>query len=331
MRLTPVLLGGHEFSMPAITLGSVHFGTKISKETAFSLMDYYAEQGGNWLDTARVYCVELIPAEERRPFYRDSEEIIGAWVRERKCRDKVTIITKGAHWSLQTGQKRVSTQAIRHDIELSLRKLEMDSTDIYFLHNDDETVSVEEIMPVMHEIVKSGKALVIGASNWRIQRIMEANAFAEKNSLTPFSISQVKWSYAVPTPAYPKPSIDMESDDSQYEGYCAARMPIMAYSSQARAFFIKAAQSLEPQTLGSAAGFLCEENIRRAEAVMRLQEETGLSVSSASLAYLWSRKVPVTALVGCATLEQLRSSMEDCAYIPDDHAAKLLDAARFRQ
>jgi len=307
-------LNGHNFKMPAITIGTVRFGNLVSIEESFAQLDYYYKKGGNWIDTARVYGVELIPKQDRKPEYVDSEEAIGAWVRKRNLRDKITIVTKGAHWCLETKQKRVSAQAIRDDFALSLQKLDTNYVDIYLLHNDDEIVPVSEIMPVMHELIKSGKARAIGASNWRVQRIIEANDYAAENDLTPFSISQVKWSYAITTENQPKPTIDMHRDKTQYEGYKAIGMPIMAYSSQAGGFFLKAAQDgFSADTLeGGAARFLCDENIRRAEIVKELMTQKNISASAASLGYLWSRGLPVTALVGCSTLKHLKVSLDIC-------------------
>ena len=323
MRYTPITLNGQAFSMPAITLGTVRFGNIVDRETAFAQMDYYYAQGGTWIDTARVYCVQLIPPGDRRPEYIDSEEAIGQWLKARGLRDKITLVTKGAHWSLETREKRVSPDAIRYDMALSLQKLGVDSVDIYFLHNDDETVPVSDIMPVLHQLVTAGRARAVGASNWRAQRIAQANAYAREHGLTPFSISQVKWSYAQSTDKQAKPTIDMHADASQYQGLLEMQMPVMAYSSQANGFFLKtAALGFDAGDIGpGAASFLTEENIRRANIVKDIAQKQGVPVSAASLGYLWSRQVPVTALVGCSTLEHLQSSLEGCDWLPPDPQA----------
>jgi len=305
---------GRHFNMPAITIGTVGFGTRVSREESFAQLDYYFAQGGTWIDTARVYGVGLLT--EVLPHHKDSEETIGDWVRERDIRDKVTIVTKGAHWDLATKVKRVSPDAIRADIATSLQKLNMDYIDIYFLHNDDESVPVSEIMPVLHEIIQSGKARIIGASNWRVQRIQEANEYAQAHDLTPFSISQIKWSYGIPPT---KPTVDMYEDQTQYEGYKKLNMPIMAYSAQAAGFFIKTAKlGFDAEALGNTAAFLSEENNRRAEIVKKIMTDKNISASAASLGYLWSREVPVTALIGCSTMEHLRTSLHGCEYFPED-------------
>ena len=328
MRYTPIKLNGHAFQMPAITLGSVFFGTNVPEKSAFEIMDAYYEAGGTWLDTARVYCTELIDLAKRLPDFSDSEEVIGRWIASRNMRNKVTVITKGAHWSLATKEKRVTPDAIRHDVDLSLKKLGVEQIDIYFLHNDDPTVPVEVIMPVLDELVKKGKARVVGCSNWKIGRVQEANAFAKANGLTPFSISQVKWSYAAPTEEAAAGSVNMEGDAEEYVGYQQMKMPIMAYSSQARGFFIKAARGgFDKDNLGSAAKFLSEKNEQRANTVLKIAREEHISPSAAAFAYLWSRAVPITALVGPSGIAQLRESLLDCDYLPTAEIKALLEKA----
>jgi aryl-alcohol dehydrogenase-like predicted oxidoreductase len=303
----------------------VFFGTKAPEAEAFKIMDAYVEAGGNWIDTARVYCTALIPPEQHKPGFLDSEETIGRWLKQRGNRDKMTVITKGAHWSLETKELRVKPDCIRHDIDVSLKNLGVEQADIYFLHNDDPSVPVEEIMPVMDELKRQGKIKIAGCSNWKIGRIKEANAFAEANGLTPFAISQVKWSYAAHTAEAPAGSVDI---DAEYAEYKKMGLPVMAYSSQARGFFIKAAKAgLTAESLGSAAKFVSPQNERRAAAVLELAKQEGISPAAAAFAYLWTRDIPVTALVGPDRADQLAGSLENRDYIPTAQAKAMLEAA----
>ena len=76
-------------------------------------------------------------------------------------------------------------------MENSLRFLQTDYVDIYFLHRDDEDQPVEVIMPILDKLVREGKTRYIGASNWTVARINEANAFARENGMAEFSMSQI--------------------------------------------------------------------------------------------------------------------------------------------
>ena len=325
MRYSEIKGSKHVFQMPSITLGSVFFGTKVPENTAFSILDAYYEKGGNWLDTARVYGTELISEEERKLDFSDSEEVIGRWIKSRNIRDKITLVTKGAHGSLKTGEKRVNPDGIYEDMETSLQKLGLDSVDIYFLHKDDPTVSVKEIMPAMHALIQSGKTKEIGCSNWTLERFTKANEFAVENGLTPFSISQVKWSYAVPFSKISNGDVDMGQTPEEYERYREMNMPVMAYSSQARGFFLKAARANpDEKSMGKAAVFLSEQNKKRAEIVKKIAETEKISISAAAFSYLWSKEIPVTALIGPSSVAHLLDSMEDCDYVPTETVKQLL-------
>ena len=329
MRFTDIVLNGQKFQMPAISLGTVWFGSKTTKEMSFSLMDTYEGLGGNWIDTARQYGPAVFPKHELKDKY-DSEEVVGDWMKSRGNRNSITLITKGANADARTGEKRrLTPQAIRSDIEESLKLLKTSWTDIYFVHTDDESVPVEQVMPVLHELVQSGKTRVIGASNWRVSRIEAANRFAMENGLTPFSLSQVRWSYALPCFDNRERAFDMELDPTQYEWYKREKMPIMAYSSQARGFFLKTAENgFEPENIGRSASYLNDENVNRAKAVHALAKRLGISTSAAALSYLWGKEIPVTALCTGNTPENVRKTLEDCDFYPSKSDIEELENAR---
>ena len=330
MRHTNISISGRTIAMPSVSLGTVWFGTKMDKKVGRSQLDYYLEMGGTWLDTARVYGLEIFNPENTLPHYEDSEAVVGQWLRDSGARDHVTLITKGGHRRTTLGNKsNLHESVIRQDIERSLRTLGVDFVDIYFLHSDDENIPVAEVMPVLHELVQSGKTRTLGASNWSAERIIEANAFAVANGLTPFGITQVRWSYAIPPESSINGRRDIETDASQYKIYRGLNFPIMAYSSQSKGFFIKTASNgFSPESLGRAVEFLSEENIARAKTIHRLAAEEGVAASAMAFAYLWGKETPVTAMVGCQCLEDLKVSLTDCDYIPSERVIAALEASQ---
>ena len=94
MRYIKLFPQGQEVS--TLCLGTAGFGTRTPKEEAFKQMDVFFEKGGNFFDTARVYA-DWLPEG-----HGASEKTVGAWIKERKCRDKALISTKGAHPDLKT-------------------------------------------------------------------------------------------------------------------------------------------------------------------------------------------------------------------------------------
>ena len=128
-----------------VALGTDVYGTALETDKAIELLDEYTFLGGNVIDTASVYGGEDDNV---------SEKTIGKWMREKKNRQKLFISTKGAHPKVATMNiSRLSKAEIEHDINLSLRNLSTDYIDIYWLHRDDESLCVDEIMDTLAGLV----------------------------------------------------------------------------------------------------------------------------------------------------------------------------------
>ncbi|MBO5041947.1 MAG: aldo/keto reductase [Clostridia bacterium] len=283
-----------------LSLGTAPFGTTIPRETAFRLLDAYIDAGGNLLDTAAVYGFGV------------SEQTIGAWMASRGARDRVLISTKGAHPAIPSWEKRITEADIRADMEASLRNLNTSCVDIYFLHRDDEALPVSEIMPVLDRLVREGKTRYIGASNWTVARINAANAFARAEGLTEFSVSQIMWNAACINRdgLYDQTLVAM--DGTEYAGYAENRMPVMAYTSQAQGLF-SFIQKGGYDSLSDAmkATYLNDTTRRRAEIILSVAAETGISPTALSLAYLlYDHRVEALPILGISKVERLTEAAE---------------------
>ena len=259
MKFMDVKSTGCTLKLSKIAKGADHFGVTIPKERAFALMDRYLELGGNVIDTARLY-------GRARPFdaeFAHSEPIVGEWLRTRRNRDQVILVTKGAHPVIEDiSKRRVNPECIADDLEMSLKALGVDYVDIYFLHRDDPEKPVSEIMDALDEHVKAGKIRAIGASNWTCARIDEANAYARAHGKTPFAISQIQWCAAYVKPnAWPDPTI-VSMNETEYAGYIKNGLPVMAFSPQANGYFSKLIAG-EPLKQKYMERYDCPENRRR--------------------------------------------------------------------
>ncbi|MBQ7317073.1 MAG: aldo/keto reductase [Clostridia bacterium] len=283
-----------------LSLGTAPFGTTIPRETAFRILDAYIDAGGNLLDTAAVYGFGV------------SEQTIGAWMASRGARDRVLISTKGAHPAIPSWEKRITEADIRADMEDSLRNLGTDHVDLYFLHRDDEALPVSEIMPILDRLVREGKTRYIGASNWTVARINAANAFARAEGLTEFSVSQIMWNAACINRdgLYDQTLVAM--DGTEYAGYAENRMPVMAYTSQAQGLF-SFIQKGGYDSLSDAmkATYLNDTTRRRAEIILSVAAETGISPTALSLAYLlYDHRVEALPILGISKVERLTEAAE---------------------
>ena len=135
-------------SMSKIVMGTDYFGVNIPEDTAFALLDKYIALGGNTIDTARVY--GKAPAPDPDEAYANSEPIVGRWLTSRGCRDKIFLVTKGAHPSMKDMNcRRLDRASIDSDVAMSLHELNTDYIDLYFLHRDDPSRPVEEIIDTL--------------------------------------------------------------------------------------------------------------------------------------------------------------------------------------
>ena len=279
-----------------ILLGTAYFGETISEEEAFAIMDAYYEMGGRHLDTARLYA------------NGEAEKVVGKWLVSRKP-DDIFVSTKGGYYEPDLGEKpRINEEDIRYDLEQSLSALGLKNIEFYWLHRDDENVPVSEIIDLMNSLVKEGKIKQFGASNWRSERIGEANKYAKEKGFLGFSASQIRFN-----PAYciGERGGLVGMDAHEFAFYRQNNMPVVAYSSQAKGFFSKMAEQGEDALSEKAKKrYLCEENLRRLEIVKQIAGKHHCSVASAVCGVLCSiPEVEVFPVIGGRNVLQITDSM----------------------
>lgn len=288
-------------SMSSLVLGTCYFSTGISRDESFALMDRCFELGGRTLDTARVYADWLENGESA------SERTVGAWLRERGVRREITLVTKGGH--PHAGKSRLRRADLREDMARSVDCLGC-APDVYFLHRDDTSIPVGEIVDVLDELVREGMTRAVGASNWSLGRILEANEYAERNGRSPFTVSQIQWSLAAATPeSWGDPTLVCMTRE-EYAGYLRRGIPVMAFSPQAKGFFSKFIAG-GPDAINSKIRqrFVTPENLARAERLREFCARRGISPAAGALAYLTCNALPAAAILGCSNVAQLEDSM----------------------
>lgn len=163
-----------ELKVSALCLGGGPHG--VDPEESEKVLDYYLASGGNFIDTANIY-------GQWKPGggVSVSERFLGKYIKSRKCRNRIVLDTKGAAPHFDTMHvPRVSRKDILHDIDDSLKNLQVDYVDLYWLHHDDEKISVEEIIDTLVALVREGKIRYFGCSNWNTARIREALDYSRK-------------------------------------------------------------------------------------------------------------------------------------------------------
>lgn len=277
-------------------LGTTYFGSSVSKEDAFAMMDHFYELGGTHLDTARWYSEG------------HSEEIIGEWVKSRKATD-VLVSTKGGFYDIDAGEPpRMNEKDIRQDLEESLKALGTDTINFYWVHKDDIFYPVEKIVCLMNDLVNEGKIRNFGVSNWSRERIERANQFAEENNLRKIAASQIRFN---PANCFEERGGHVGMDNHEFQFYKATNMPVVAYSSQAKGFFSKMERFGEAGLSEKAKKrYYSPENVARFKVIKGIADEHGCSVAAIINAAYASFTTPeVFAIIGPTSFEQLEDTL----------------------
>ena len=282
-----------------LVMGSMVFSIENQQRTN-ELLDRFVEAGGTAVDTARVYSKGT------------SEEAFGNWLKERGNRDDIVVIGKGAHHDSQTLERRVNAAAIHEDIQISLRSMQLDRMDIYILHKDDEDAPVGPVVEALNEERAAGRIGAFGGSSWTHRRIAEANAHAEAHGLKPFSVSSPNLALAVPVEPMWTGCVTLAGDPEALDWYEKTRMPIFAWSSQARGFFSgrytpgMTGETMDQQNVIRT--YFSDENWERYRRAESLAGEKGCNLRQVALAWVLHQPLDLYALIGPATVDEL----DDC-------------------
>ena len=166
---------------------------ECSKETAFSILDFFSSEGGNFIDTANSYQNE------------QSEVWLGDWMNSRNNRDQMVIATKfstnyqshlGHEGRINSNFGGNSTKCLNLAIEASLDKLQTSYIDILYVHWWDHTTSVSELMLSLNALLNQGKVLYLGASDCPAWYVAQCNQYARDHGLRGFAVYQGQWSAA---------------------------------------------------------------------------------------------------------------------------------------
>jgi len=283
----------------ALALGASEFGGTCPEGKAFDFMDAYVELGGNFIDTARLYGDFVTPKNG------ESEKVIGRWMEQRRNRDSIFLSTKGAHPVLgQMHVGRLSRDEIRSDMMGSLEDLRTDCVDVYWLHRDDLSRPVGDIMETMQSLIEDGCTKLIGVSNWTPGRIIEANAYARAHGLTEFTGNQPQFSLAQQMIVEDPTLTPMDAET--YQMHMDTNMVCCCFSSQGKGFFTKLDQLGEAGLPDKAKRrFLYPNNVEVYERMKVVREQTGLTIGAIALAWLTCQPFPTFALCGASKLEQV--------------------------
>jgi aryl-alcohol dehydrogenase-like predicted oxidoreductase len=286
-------LGRTGLKVSRLCLGTMNFGTHTSPEDSFAIMDRALVTGVNFFDTANRY------GREVRLGY--TEEIIGNWLAQGGGRrDQIVLATKvfGAMGE-GVNDRGLSAYHIRKACEDSLRRLQTDHIDLYQMHHVERSTPWEEIWQAMEQLVRAGKVLYVGSSNFAGLDIALAQAAAEKRHF-----------------------LGLVSEQSLYN--LNARMIELELIPTCRHFGLGLIPwsplgggllggALQKATAGRRAGERNQERVEKhrtqLEAYESLCHELGESPANVALAWLLHNPVVTAPIIGPRTLAQYEESV----------------------
>jgi aryl-alcohol dehydrogenase-like predicted oxidoreductase len=166
-------LGRTGLKVSPLCLGTMNFGPQTTEKDSFAIMDRALDLGINFFDTANVYGWKLGEGV--------TEQIVGRWFAKGGRREKVVIATKVyGHMGNWPNQERLSARHIKEACEGSLRRLQIDTIDLYQMHHIDRDTPWEEVWQAMEQLVREGKVIYIGSSNFAGWHIAQAQHTAKE-------------------------------------------------------------------------------------------------------------------------------------------------------
>lgn len=277
-------------SKPAsvVALGFEDFRTFSSGSI---LLDAFFEAGGNLFDTGYVYGGGY------------TEKLLGEWLKNRGVRAQSVVIAKGAHSPL------CYPDVIGKQLDQSLERLQTDHVDVYFMHRDNTDVPVGEFVDAMDREVKAGRIRgPFGGSNWTMERMDEAIAYAERTGKQkPGALSN---NFSLAEMLEPIWAGCVTSSTDPWKAWLTSRqMPNFAWSSQGRGFFTDRAGRDKQDNEELVRVWYSERNFGRRDRAVELAARLGKSPIHIALAYVLAQPFPSIPLIGPRTLDELDDSL----------------------
>jgi aryl-alcohol dehydrogenase-like predicted oxidoreductase/predicted dehydrogenase len=270
-----------------VVMGSVAF-----RDARFAALmcDNFFELGGNCFETARRYGA--------------AELFLGHWVQSRDVREEIVIITTGA----QTPD--CYPDKVTEELLESLERLRTEYVDIYFLHRDNPDVPVGEFIDVLNEHRDAGRIKVFGGSNWTIERVQEANAYAARNGLAGFTALSNNFSLARMVEP-PWEGCLASSDPDSRRWLHGRQIPLFSWSSQARGFFAEGRAAPGDRSDAELARcWYSDDNFLRLERARSLAKEKGVATTGMALAYVLNQPFPTFPIIGPLSPHETWTSLE---------------------
>ncbi len=323
-------LGKTNVDVSLICLGTMTWGEQNTELEGFSQMDYALENGINFFDTAELYSVP-----PRKETFGSTEIIIGNWLRNKKCRERIILATKvvgrsGMKW-FRGKETRLNEEQITKAIEGSLKRLQTDYIDLYQLHwpdrkanffgklgyehhEENDIIDIKVQLEVLDKLVKQGKIRFIGLSNETPWGLMKFLSLSDKYDLP--RVVSVQNPYSLLNRSYEVGMAEISIRES-----CG----LLAYSPLA---FGMLTGKYDDDSFPNGARltlfgdmftrYTKEKGKKESKKLNNLAKQSGLSPSQMALAFVNSRDFVTSNIIGATNIDQLKENVDSFEIALDD-------------
>ena len=309
-------LGRTDLSIAPLVLGGNVFGWTADEKTSFDILDRFVDAGLNAIDTADAYS-RWVPGNKGG----ESETIIGKWMKSRKNRDHVVVITKVGS-DMGQGKKDLSAAYIAEAAEDSLKRLQVEAIDLYLSHWADDTVPYDETLGAYEKLLKAGKVRNIGCSNLDAGQLAASLKVASQKKLPRYEVLQPEYNL-----------YDRSSFDGPLRDLCMKEeIGVITYFSLAKGFlsgkYRSEADLGKSPRGGGVASYLNARGNRILAALDAVSARHNATQAEVALAWIIARPGVTAPISSATTIEQTDSLIRAASLQLTAADIKELDKAR---
>ena len=269
------------------------WGWGAAKDEAQKVYNAFRESGGNFIDTANIYTSG------------NSETFLGEFMKGH--RESVVLGTKYTNAAPGTDANAAGNhrKSMTQSVEASLKRLQTDFIDLYWVHIWDQITPIEEMMRGLDDLVRQGKVLHVGVSDFPAWLIAQANTLASLRGWSPFVGLQMEYSL-----------IERTVERELVPVAKAFNLGVTAWSPLSNGVLTGKYHGQSSSESGRMSSdimkqFMPEEQRtgRIVAAVKTVADQTGRSMAQVALAWVRSRPVPVIPIIGARKLSQLQDNL----------------------
>jgi len=312
-----VALGNSKYEVSQMALGCLPFGSKLTKEQSFEILDYYVMQGGSFLDTSNNYSFW-----DAGGVGGESETVLGEWFKARNNRKSIFLATKvgalprdieefknykgpGNPWTDLT--EGLSKKAIFAAVDKSLARLKTDYIDLYYAHVDARSADLEETLDAFNELVKSGKVLTIGCSNYKVWRLAKAKEISRHNGWASYQAVQMFHTYFQSEKGADTQMADQMSDELFDYVRTQKDVTLLGYTPLLWGSYTRKEKYDEIPKLQA---FVRPQNEVRRARLEKIAHDLNTSINQVIYAWMMHSDPVVVPLVAVSKIEHLKEDLE---------------------